>query len=638
MLPDHRHWLLLDSWLDRLWLPLVDFYSPLAILDWLPATLGLALACWLPLRLWPGFGRRLSRWSGPLSLVLGLLIVLGLWLPAIIQIQSASLGGQRYYWLSDDAMISMRYGRNLAAGHGLVWNPGQRVEGFSNLAWTLFMALVHLLPLSPAKTSLVILLANIALAALCLPLTGRLARQLDAPAPAVFFSTLALALSPILLANTATGLETPLLTLLCLLVLTRILEESRQSRISWLTYILIGLMTLVRADALVLAGLLWLLSLALNRDKPAVLRAGLLPLALVLSQIGFRLWYYGDLWPNTTYLKVLNWPGRYLTGLRYVLKFGQLAAWLLVLAAAGLALVRRRENRLLALLLLAFGGYVGYVGGDVFAYFRFFAPVWPCFLVLGFSGAAALAARAAYLRWVLLWLALLSLPLVLPGYREITDYLTSFAQGDRFNLELALLIKNNTPPYSKIAATAAGVIFYFSERPGVDLLGKCDRYIARRPVFPGSAKPGHNKFDYDYSLGALRPDFVVAAEFGPEASPELLRERLSGDLAFSGQFYFNPIFQEHFLPYPVRIATWRTLYVADWSDQLGRRFNWRPAFYSAPTGTSQSLSTSPGVSRGPAPCRPSQRTPCRSASTRQPPSPAKTSKTGRYFSQDRTTA
>ncbi|HET7011845.1 MAG TPA: hypothetical protein VFI11_13795, partial [Anaerolineales bacterium] len=37
--------------------------------------------------------------------------------------------GLRYFSLSDDAMISMRYAWNLSHGSGLVWNPGERVEG-----------------------------------------------------------------------------------------------------------------------------------------------------------------------------------------------------------------------------------------------------------------------------------------------------------------------------------------------------------------------------------------------------------------------------------------------------------------------------------------------------------------------------
>ena len=40
-------------------------------------------------------------------------------------------------------MISLRYAQNLAAGDGLVWNPGDRVEGITNFLWTLFFVPCH---------------------------------------------------------------------------------------------------------------------------------------------------------------------------------------------------------------------------------------------------------------------------------------------------------------------------------------------------------------------------------------------------------------------------------------------------------------------------------------------------------------
>src|SRR5574340_501806 len=64
-----------------------------------------------------------------------------------------------YFTLVDDAMISMRYARNLVGGQGLVWNPGgPPVEGFTNLGWTLVLAGIHLLPVSQAHISLVVML------------------------------------------------------------------------------------------------------------------------------------------------------------------------------------------------------------------------------------------------------------------------------------------------------------------------------------------------------------------------------------------------------------------------------------------------------------------------------------------------
>ena len=41
---------------------------------------------------------------------------------------------------ADDAYISYRYAQNLVDGHGLIFNVGERVEGYSNLLWTLIVA------------------------------------------------------------------------------------------------------------------------------------------------------------------------------------------------------------------------------------------------------------------------------------------------------------------------------------------------------------------------------------------------------------------------------------------------------------------------------------------------------------------
>ena len=46
------------------------------------------------------------------------------------------------WFLTDDAFISFRYTRNLLEGHGLVYNVGERVEGYSNFLWTLELAAI----------------------------------------------------------------------------------------------------------------------------------------------------------------------------------------------------------------------------------------------------------------------------------------------------------------------------------------------------------------------------------------------------------------------------------------------------------------------------------------------------------------
>jgi hypothetical protein len=55
-----------------------------------------------------------------------ILIILAycLYAGAFIYRTSFIINNERYFVLFDDAMISMRYAKNLVNGYGLVWNPG----------------------------------------------------------------------------------------------------------------------------------------------------------------------------------------------------------------------------------------------------------------------------------------------------------------------------------------------------------------------------------------------------------------------------------------------------------------------------------------------------------------------------------
>ena len=88
-------------------------------------------------------------------------LVFVLWAGLFIRESSfVSSDGVRRFCLADDAMISMRYAWNLAHGSGLVWNPGERVEGITNLLMTLLMATL-LLVLSKGAAVLAVQLLGI---------------------------------------------------------------------------------------------------------------------------------------------------------------------------------------------------------------------------------------------------------------------------------------------------------------------------------------------------------------------------------------------------------------------------------------------------------------------------------------------
>jgi hypothetical protein len=57
-------------------------------------------------------------------------------------------------------MISMKYAENLANGYGIKWNKnGERVEGYTNFLWMLYMSIPHNLKIHKSKTSLFIKLS-----------------------------------------------------------------------------------------------------------------------------------------------------------------------------------------------------------------------------------------------------------------------------------------------------------------------------------------------------------------------------------------------------------------------------------------------------------------------------------------------
>ena len=57
-------------------------------------------------------------------------------------------------WCMDDPFITFRYARNLAEGNGIVFNVGERVDGYSNFLYVLIFTLIIKLGLDPVRISL----------------------------------------------------------------------------------------------------------------------------------------------------------------------------------------------------------------------------------------------------------------------------------------------------------------------------------------------------------------------------------------------------------------------------------------------------------------------------------------------------
>ena len=499
-------------------------------------------------------------------------LMLMLWLPVALWGHSSVLFGKRIWFLGDDPMISMRYARNLANGNGWVWNAGEHVEGYTNPLWTMLMAGCHLIIPSDLHTSLSVMILNIIISLWILWLLHRLTDAFGGNSWVKAGVLFAFVLNRNLLSMSMAGFEIPLLTALMLWALLRIVSESKTGNPSVWTYVIIGIMALVRSDAIVPAMLLTAYSFFLQKKKKQVLFYVIIMLVFPALHLLFRQLYYGEWLPNTAYLKVGQVESRWIPGLHYALGF--MKAYFVYIAAAifGLCFTRKKISLFLGGLVLLYSGYVVYAGGDAFHHYRFFLPVLPLLFLMAFLGIEKLHIRKkAQALMTLLFMA--AMPMVFPGY-SLLSLLPRPA--DIRNVELGLMIRANTSPDARVADAWAGNPFYFSDRYGIDLLGKNDPVIARQPVRDASAKVGHNKFDYDYSLGQLKPDYVIG-NFKLPITDVDMKSYMTGDWAAAGALYFHPLFQEHGLPNPVKADTWRSIFVMDWSQAYGQREEaWHP--------------------------------------------------------------
>lgn len=413
------------------------------------------------------------------------------------------LDGRLHVVLGDDAMISMRYARNLSDGHGLYWNEGGSPAGYTNLLWTLLMVLPHAAHLPNRLTSAVVLGYELVLGVVYLVVMARLARRLSL---SVWACTLSAGLSLQLLEWSAAGFETTALATLAVCMASAVMDE-KYAQAGWLGAVAL----LFRDDALLLS-----VGLAAMRGLEPKQRLRLLGPAMValVSIMLFRRLYYGDWLPNTYHLKLTGWPvgARLFLGGRY-----------LVFAAPLLALALFAQRRLpfawrWALLT---GGYVLWAGGDAFPGTRLLVPVWP----LASIGVAIISERRPF--FGLLAGAILAFtPFdsdTLDTARSLThpwpkhwesSRLRKFTNENARGIAECDIVRSDAKQRGlskpSMAVYYAGTPPYFCDDfRAIDVLGKSDEHISHLPVRPG-IPAGHNKWDFDYSLGVLKPDYFLS--------------------------------------------------------------------------------------------------------------------------------
>ena len=366
------------------------------------------------------------------------------------------------WFIVDDAFISFRYARNFLEGHGLVFNVGERVEGYSNFLWVLELAFLWgLFGWRPEVTSLGLSIAWTGLTLVLLVLWASLAPSLSSRR-LVSWMALGLVCTSATFAVWSTGgLETRQFTALVLAAVLALGLRPRSPRCLLVASFCLGLASLTRPEGLLLGfvcGVWWLL-LACSEPRTTFRRslaALVLPgLCLVLAHFVFRLLYYGEWLPNTVTAKsVRPW---YDMGFLYLEAAALETGLFLILPLALLgAVVRWRRCRdgmhFLSLALIAVHALgVARMGGDHFEW-RVLDFWWPLLALAAAEGMLALAACCARsVHWPVPVLAGAFFGVVLV-YSNLTPGLLLFVDAgiNRHNIGLVELRPDRNPLLSSV--------------------------------------------------------------------------------------------------------------------------------------------------------------------------------------------
>jgi arabinofuranosyltransferase len=450
-----------------------------------------------------------------------------------------ALIGLFWHFTVDDAFITFRYADNLARGQGPVYNPGERVEGYTSFLWMLLMAVVSAIGWDPVIAAKVL---GIASSLSTLVVTYRLARSISRHPRAVgWLAVLGLASSSILVLNTVMGLESPLYTLLLALAVLCLFREAETGS-WWLSTLLFALAALTRPEGLAVFGLTWLYQVIFARERwqAAIARLALFG-AIVGAHLLWRWSYYGDLVPATYYAKTGDLLPRLKAGLYYLVEF--LIGPGVFLAVAYLLALRQR-NRKLGYLLWLCGGYAAVIvweGGDWMPGLRFWAPILPfLYLILAdvlINSYHRLRTPTKTQRRLLNWLAIgllggLYLALA-AGHTAITWLYTSMrARGyEQAHYALATWLQENTPPDASVALMDIGIVGYYSQLRIIDLIGLTEGTIAHTP---GAFQ--EKVYDPAYVVDQ-EPAYIILVSTDGDLVP---------DFAIDRRIYESPVFQANY--------------------------------------------------------------------------------------------
>jgi len=436
----------------------------------------------------------------------------------------------------DDAYISFRFLDNWLNHEGLVFNPGEYVEGYTNFLWIILLAPLRLLGVPPEAAALVVnFVCVLAVAYACYQCVrqlsgGDLTASIGVWALLAGYGSFAFWLTA--------GMEPLLVTALLCWANTMVL---RQGEINGKAALLYAAAVLTRPDALLfaIAAFAFYIPIKPFQNKSKFLaylqNAAIFILPLIIHLI-WRWSYYGEILPNTYFTKMH--PDSSLM-IRFGIAYFERFLWaggvvLVAITIAGLVYksLWSRFSLMVAAQIVVFCLYIIKVGGDYMLYFRFFIPLIPLLCILSavtIAKSAAHRKQTALINSVSLTGLALVMTISLARSSEM-EQAPGVRQAHVDNEIFSTWLSEALPKDTVIAMNLVGIVPYRTGFRTIDMLGLIDKHIAHGKVAVPRVGPGsyigHFKYDGEYVCRRM-PDVMVPTTIMLHPAPNAEQARIS---------------------------------------------------------------------------------------------------------------
>ncbi len=418
-----------------------------------------------------------------------------------------------FNWIIDDLYIYFRYVHNFTQGNGIVFNKGEFVEGFSSFSWLMILSLIKSagLPLefSAKFTGLIFTFFSL----ICVY------RICNETGLSVYFipSVILMLFNLPFILWAVSGFEIMMFIYLLLLCFQFIVRMNSDSSFSLLLSFLIFLLSVSRPEGIVFSVTMLIFIYAFSGNRMLTLKYLGIYSILFGAFLFFRVFYFGDILPNTYYAKIgHNIVGyyefrTYKNGIFYILFFlksnPQFLIFFLLLPFAFSKLKSDKKFLFVVSIISVQFAFIIFSGGDWMVQYRFAVVSIP-FLSLGTVYCISRltiskVSRPAFIKLFTLLIFSVSVTGLYLADRTVIKKET--VMWNNLKKESADIYKYILP--GSIAANgSSGIIpYYLEDVKFIDLVGLTNKHIAKEGFRHGTWFE-RSLPDYVYSLN---PEWII---------------------------------------------------------------------------------------------------------------------------------